>query len=72
VKHLDEEGHNHLLWLCRNGMLFEVQIWLNEGNSTLRPEGKRTSALISAAEMGFHSLVQVLLERGEFEPEEKQ
>lgn len=72
MKRLTEDEHNELLWLCRNGMLFEVQDWLDSGKSTLRPEEKRTSALISAAEMGFHSLVKVLLQRGEFEMVEKE
>jgi hypothetical protein len=70
MERLTEEDHNRLLWLCRNGMLFEVQDWLDEGRSTLRPQEKRTSALISAAAQGFHSLVRVLLERGEFESSE--
>jgi hypothetical protein len=70
MERLTEEDHNRLLWLCRNGMLFEVQDWLDEGRSTVRPEEKRTSALTSAAAQGFHSLVRVLLERGEFESSE--
>jgi hypothetical protein len=70
MERLTEEDHNRLLWLCRNGMLFEVQDWFDEGRSTLRPQEKRTSALIAAAALGFHSLVRVLLERGEFESSE--
>lgn len=70
MERLTEEDYNRFLWLCRNGMLFEVQDWLDEGKSTLRPEEKRTSALASAAARGFHSLVRVLLQRGEFEPPE--
>jgi hypothetical protein len=68
---LSEEDYSGLLWLCRNGMLFEIQDWLDQGKSTMRPEGKRSSALVSASALGFHSLVRVLLERGEFEAQER-
>lgn len=71
MERLSEEEYSGLLWLCRNGMLFEIQDWLDQGKSTMRPEGKRSSVLVSAAAHGFHSLVKVLLERGEFEAQEK-
>ncbi len=55
--------------LCKAGRLFEVQKWIASGNPVnlpLVPEkgGAKQSPLHIAMEMGFHSLVEVLLDAG--------
>lgn len=54
-------AYEHLLGLCRRGMLYEVEEWLNAGHSAARPEEARHCPLRIATEKGFHSLVKVLL-----------
>lgn len=59
----------HLLEFCKAGKLFEVQVWITSGRpvNLPRPPGNGTrprSPLDIAIELGFHSLVQVLLEAG--------
>lgn len=58
-----------LLWLCYAGKLFDVQTWIAAGkpvNPPLPEPKKRRwpGPLEEAIDMGFHSLVQVLLEGG--------
>ncbi len=58
-----------LVDLCKAGRLFEVQKWTASGNPVnlpLVPEkgGAKQSPLHIAMEMGFHSLVEVLLDAG--------
>ncbi|MFH1810612.1 MAG: hypothetical protein ABIJ09_17855 [Pseudomonadota bacterium] len=58
-----------VLELCRKGKLFEVQEWIASGGPVGRPEppehqpGKKDPLRI-AMELGFHSLVKVLLQAG--------
>lgn len=58
-----------LVDLCKAGKLFEVQKWVASGNPVnlpLVPEkrGARQSPLHTAMDLGFHSLVEVLLDAG--------
>jgi hypothetical protein len=56
-----------LLDLCKAGKLFDVQKWIAEGNPIDPPLGVKSSKntpLWTAIELGFHSLVEVLLEGG--------
>ena len=58
--------------LCRAGKLFAVQQWIRDGRRYRMPPGNfTTSPIRTAIESGFHSLVQVLLEEGAVDPEEK-
>lgn len=61
----DEVERKALIALCRQGKLFEVQEWVRESTPTWSPPPTRKkSPLRTAIEVGFHSLVQVLLEAG--------
>ena len=58
-----------LIDLCKKGRLFEVQNWIAEGKPVNLPcddpKGRRLhSPLEIAIDMGFHSLVAVLLDGG--------
>jgi hypothetical protein len=56
-----------LINLCKLGKLFEVQRWIAEGRPVDPPlvsKNRKKSPLKLAMELGFHSLVQVLLEGG--------
>ncbi|MFC1828042.1 ankyrin repeat domain-containing protein [Thermodesulfobacteriota bacterium] len=57
-----------LIDLCKAGKLFEVQEWIASGKPINPPPSvsgyKRKSPLEVAMELGFHSLVQVLLDGG--------
>jgi hypothetical protein len=56
-----------LINLCKLGKLFEVQKWIAEGRPIDPPlvtKNRRKSPLKLAMELGFHSLVQILLEGG--------
>jgi hypothetical protein len=67
---LTVEEHKELLRLARKGMLFEIQDWFAAGKGTIRPEGRTGSSLVTATELGFHSLAKVLLDNGQFEEAE--
>jgi ankyrin repeat protein len=57
-----------LIELCKAGKLFEVQEWIASGKPVNPPPSvsgyKRKSPLEVAMDLGFHSLVQVLLDGG--------
>ena len=58
-----------LVDLCRAGKLFEVQDWIQSGKPVNPPEGhykgsRKKVPIEYAIDMGFHSLVQVLLQGG--------
>lgn len=58
-----------LVELCRKGKLFEVQEWIASGGPVGRPEAanpkcSKQNPLRIAMELGFHSMVKVLLEAG--------
>jgi len=57
-----------LIDLCKAGKLFEIQEWIVSGKPVNPPPSvsgyKRKSPLEIAIDLGFHSLVQVLLEGG--------
>jgi ankyrin repeat protein len=57
-----------LIDLCKAGKLFDVQEWIASGKPVNPPPSvsgyKRKSPLEVAIDLGFHSLVQVLLEGG--------
>jgi len=57
-----------LVDLCKAGRLFEVQAWIAGGKpldlSPIPKKGGRKSPLRVAIDLGFHSLVQVLLKGG--------
>ena len=58
--------------LCRAGKLFAVQQWIRDGRPHRMPEGNfATSPIRTAIESGFHSMVEVLLQEGAVDQEEK-
>jgi hypothetical protein len=58
--------------LCRVGKLFAVQQWIREGRRYRMPPGNfATSPIRTAIESGFHSMVEVLLQEGAVDQEEK-
>jgi hypothetical protein len=65
----DYEEIRPLVELCKAGKLFEVQAWIAEGKPVNAPpmpsKGRRgKSPLDVAIDLGFHSLIQILLEAG--------
>jgi hypothetical protein len=56
-----DETAEHLLRLCREGRLFELQAWVAEGKPLTVPAGYRQTLLPVALETGFHSLIAFLL-----------
>lgn len=58
--------------LCRAGKLFAVQQWIRDGRPYRMPPGNfATSPIRTAIDSGFHSLVEVLLQEGAVDQEEK-
>lgn len=53
----------HLLRLCREGRLFELQSWVAEGKPLKLPSHYRHSLLRISVETGFHSLIEFLLQQ---------
>ena len=58
-----------LILMCRQGRLFDVQQWIDEGKPIDPPlpelkRARKKGPLEIAIETGFHSLVQVILEAG--------
>ncbi len=56
-----DENAEHVLRLCREGCLFELQAWVEQGKSLAVPNGFRRSPLRAALDTGFHSLIEFLL-----------
>lgn len=55
--------------MCKHGRLFDIQKWIIEGKPIDNPlpepkKARRKGPLEIAIELGFHSLLQVLLEAG--------
>ena len=59
-----------LMALVRRGRLFDVQKWIAEGKRAVPPKPYWFSPLRLAVDIGFHSMVEVLLQAG-VEQEEK-
>ena len=53
---------DHVLQLCREGRLFELQQWIAAGRSIVMPSDYKKSPLGIAAQTGFHSLIELLLQ----------
>src|SRR5688572_8371610 len=53
---------DHVLQLCREGRLFELQQWIAAGRSIVMPSDYRKSPLSIAVQTGFHSLIELLLQ----------
>jgi ankyrin repeat protein len=51
---------NHLMELCQQGRLFEIEEWIDSGKSLQVPPESRTTPLRIAMEREFHSLVLLL------------
>jgi ankyrin repeat protein len=72
----DQESLAPLIELCKAGRLFEVQDWIAAGKPVNPPPlpttGRRVKTpLLTAIDLGFHSLVEVLLKGGAVqEPED--
>jgi ankyrin repeat protein len=65
----DYEEIRPLVELCKAGRLFDVQAWIAAGKPVNTPpipeKGRRSKAPLEIAlDLGFHSLIQVLLEAG--------
>jgi len=60
-----------LLALIKRGRLFEVQAWIREGKRVMDPQNEHSHfcPLFRSVEMGFHSLVVVILQAAEWPPE---
>jgi hypothetical protein len=58
-----DEDAEHVLRLCREGRLFELQERLAAGKSLSVPTDYRHTPLRVAVETGFHSLIDFLLQR---------
>lgn len=59
-----------LLALIKAGRLFEVQAWIREGKRVMDPQNEHSQfcPLFRSVEMGFHSLVVVILQAAEWPP----
>ena len=57
-----DDDAEHLLRLCREGRLFELQAWVDAGKSLTVPEHYRRTPLRVALETGFHSVIEFLLQ----------
>ena len=57
-----DDAAEHLLRLCREGRLFELQAWVADGKPLTVPAGYRQRPLRVALETGFHSLIAFLLQ----------
>ena len=57
----DTAPFDHLVDLCERGMLYEAEEWLKQGNLATQPAESKGCPLCIASEMGFHSLVKLLL-----------
>ena len=53
----------HLIRLCREGRLFELQSWVAEGKPLMLPNQYRHSLLRISVDTGFHSLIEFLLQQ---------
>lgn len=60
-----DEVAEHVLRLCREGRLFELQAWVDQGKLLAMPPGYRRSPLRVALDTGFHSLIEFLLQHEE-------
>jgi hypothetical protein len=60
-KTLSTTEAKQLLQLCKTGRLFDVQSWINSGNSLSIPAELKTTPLKVALDTGFHSLVELLV-----------
>lgn len=58
-----DEAADHVLRLCREGRLFELQAWVADGKPLGVPTGYRLTPLRVALDTGFHSLIAFLLQR---------
>ena len=56
-----DEDAEHLLRLCREGRLFELQAWVEAGKPLTVPSHYRQTPLRVALDTGFHSLIEFLL-----------
>lgn len=56
------EDADHLLRLCREGRLFELQAWIAAGRPLKVPAYYRHTPLHVAVDSGFHSLIELLLQ----------
>lgn len=57
-----DEDAEHLLRLCREGRLFELQSWIAAGKPLTVPAHYRHTPLRVAVDTGFHSLIELLLQ----------
>ena len=57
---LTVEDSKALLALCRAGNLYGIERWIAAGKSIVTAPSLRKTALLTAVETGFHSLVELL------------
>lgn len=55
---------DHVLRLCREGRLYELEKWVAEGGTLAMPPDYKQSPLRIALDKGFHSLIEFLLRHG--------
>ena len=63
------EESKALLALCRAGKLYGIERWISAGKSIVTDPSLRKTALLTAVETGFHSLVELLAQH---EPRQEQ
>src|SRR5947209_11034396 len=56
------EDSKALLALCRAGKLYGIERWISAGKSIVTDPSLRKTALLTAVETGFHSLVELLVQ----------
>ena len=57
---LTVEESKALLALCRAGKLYGIERWISAGKPTVIDPSLRKTALLTAVETGFHSLVELV------------
>lgn len=63
-----DEAAEHVLRLCREGRLFELQAWVADGKPLIVPAGYRQTPLRVAKDTGFHSPIAFLLQQETSQP----
>jgi predicted nucleic acid-binding OB-fold protein len=63
--HLSPEDGKALLNLCRAGRLYAVEEWIASGKSIRTPPQIKKTPLQVAMELGFHSLIELLIRHEE-------
>ncbi len=58
-----------LLTMCRDGRLYQIELWITAGKSVVTDPSIGKTPLVAAVETGFHSLVELIVRN---EPRQEQ